>query len=68
MKHGMYHSQAIHYAQVKRHWPLSDTGYMNATFDTKFWNSKGYTSLLSVLEKHRQVLQTAVYGSVRTVV
>lgn len=50
------------------YWFLSDTKFMNAIFSTKFWKEKGLVSLTDTYNKARQELQTAVYGSVRTVV
>jgi RNA-directed DNA polymerase len=68
LRHGMYRSQAKIYAQKGRHWFLSDTKFMNAIFSTKFWKEKGLVSLTDTYTRARQELQTAVYGSVRTVV
>lgn len=68
IRHGMYRSQAKIYSQKGKHWFLSDTKFMNAIFSTKFWKSKGLVTLTDTYNKARQELQTAVYGSVRTVV
>jgi group II intron reverse transcriptase/maturase len=68
MRHGMYRSQARIYAQKGQYWFLSDTKFMNAIFSTKFWKERGLASLTETYNKARQGLQTAVYGSVRTVV